>query len=432
MNATNILLMEDDQLIAEDIRATLTGQGYKVVSGYPDIFKSGEEFPANIDRLVTERQIGLVLMDINLSSQLDGIDLVKHIHRKSDVPVIYISGISKPMTILRAKETEPYAYLLKPFSPRQLSSQVEMTLQLYRSAKKKKADLEEKTGVWYLSLTENDAVTSFSWLKKFGYAEQAIGNERDFFAIIHPDDTDNVRSALSLMRKRLIARRAFEYRIKVPSGETRWVLSKVVDAREGVTGEFNYTILSLDITQQKEREEVLRHDSSHDNLTGLLNRKAFMHELKKLLRETGLLQKNFALIFSDLDKFKQVNDTHGHEIGDALLKSVAERFQHVIKKKDLLARFGGDEFAFVIRDLKKSADIHHIAQRIIDSLLNPIIVGNLSLQTSVSLGIALPEAVSGTAESLLRTADEAMYEAKKDQKTRYRLFRHSAEAILKS
>ena len=431
MKQTNILLMEDDFLIAEDIKTTLAGQGYKVISGYPSIFNAGEEFPENIDRLVSESQIGLILMDINLSSQLDGIDLVRHIHKKSDIPVIYISGVSKPFTIMRAKETEPYAYLLKPFSAAQLSSQVEMTLQLYRSARQKKAELEEKTGVWYLSVHGDNVQTSFTWLKKFGFAEQAIGDEEAFFGIVHPDDAENVRVSLKVLKRRLAQKRTFEYRIVGPSGEVHWVLSKIVDARKGSQGEFNYTILSLDVTHQKVREEELRYDSAHDNLTGLLNRKAFMRELNKLLQETGVFQKNFALIFSDLDRFKQVNDSHGHEVGDCLLKAVAERFQHAIKKKDLLARFGGDEFAFVIRDLKKSADVHYVAQRILNSLESPIRIGDLSLQTSVSLGVAMPEAVSGTAESLLRNADKAMYEAKKDPTHRYKILRHIFDPTLK-
>lgn len=432
MKPTSILLMEDDLLIAEDIKATLVSQGYNVVSGYPGIFHAGEDFPENIDRLVSESQIGLILMDINLSSQLDGIDLVKHIHKKSDIPVIYISGVSKPFTIMRAKETEPYAYLLKPFSAAQLSSQVEMTLQLYRSARQKKADLDEKTGVWYLSAHGDNVQTSFTWLKKFGFAEQAIGDEEAFFAVVHADDVENVRASLSVLKRRLATKRAFEYRIVSPGGEVHWVLSKIVDARKGSLGEFNYTILSLDVTHQKVKEEELRYDSAHDNLTGLLNRKAFMRELNKLLKETGVFQKNFALIFSDLDKFKQVNDSHGHEVGDALLKAVAERFQHSIKKKDLLARFGGDEFAFVIRDLKKSADVHYVAQRILDSLARPIHVGDLSLKISVSLGVAMPEAVSGTAESLLRNADKVMYEAKKDPAHRYKILRHVFDSTLKA
>ncbi len=258
MVKTNILLMEDDLVIAEDIKATLTRQGYKVVSGYPGIFNAGEEFPDNIDRLVSDSHIGLILMDINLSSQLDGIDLVKHIHEKSDVPVIYISGVSKPFTIMRAKETEPYAYLLKPFSPAQLSSQVEMTLQLYRSARQKKTDLEEITGVWYLSVQGDDVQTSFSWLKKFGFAEQAIGDEEAFFAILHAEDVENVRAALNMLKRRLVSKRAFEYRIVSPSGEIHWVLSKIVDARKGNMGEFSYTILSLDVTHQGIKEGSAR------------------------------------------------------------------------------------------------------------------------------------------------------------------------------
>ena len=427
MKPTNILLMEDDRIIAEDIRGTLMNHGYGVISGYPEIFNAGDEFPANIDRMIADSGIALVLMDIDLNSQLDGVDLVKHIHRKSDVPVIYISGMSKPETVLRARQTEPYAYLLKPFSTAQLRSQIEITLQLHESAKKRKAELEEKAGVWQLVTSPGGIETSFSWLTAFGVAENRIHSEEDFFEIVHPEDLETLRLSLSLLRRKLVSRRAFEYRILPQPGEVRWVLNKIVDARKKSDQEFAYTILSLDITHQKTREEVLLHDSSHDSLTGLLNRRAFMDELNKLIRETGMLQKNFALIFSDLDNFKEINDNYGHDTGDELLKNVALRFQQAIKKKDVLARFGGDEFAFIIRDLKRSGDIHYVAQRIVDSLNAPIAVAGHYLKISVSLGVAMPEAVSGDAETLLKRADIAMYKAKKDKSTRYWLFRPNME-----
>jgi diguanylate cyclase (GGDEF)-like protein len=429
MHPANILLMEDDGIIAADIQTTLRQAGYGVITGYPEIFNAGDEFPDNIDRMIVDAHINLVLMDINLNSQLDGVDIVKHIHLKTDIPVIYISGISKPETVRRAKESEPYAYLLKPFSPAQLRSQVEMTLQLYQSSRKKKAELEEKTGVWHLTVSKTGIQTTFAWLSLFGFGEDKIRSEEDFLQIIHPEDVDGMRHSVGFLKRKLISKRSFEYRILDGNGETRWVLSKIVDARTKPTGEFCYTILSLEITQQKKREEGLLYDSSHDNLTGLLNRKAFMEELDKLIRDTGLLQKNFALIFSDLDNFKQVNDDYGHETGDRLLKSVATRFRQAIKKKDLLARFGGDEFAFIIRDLKKSADIHYVAQCILNSLHAPLFIDGHKLTIGISLGVAMPEAVSGTAESLLKNADKAMYHAKKDQYSRYKLFRPNIEQL---
>lgn len=425
--ATKILLVEDDRIIEQDIRTTLTDEGYSVISGYPEIFKGGEEFPDNIDKMISEAGIDLVLMDINLSSQLDGIDIVKHIKLKSDIPVIFLSAISKQETVLRARETEPYAYLLKPFSPAQLCSQIAMTLQLHASTRRQKAELEKKTGLWQLSITETRIKTSFSWLCRFGFRGNEIMTEEDFFAVVHPDDIENLRLSLKLLKRKLVRRRAFEYRLICADGATRWILSKIIDARRISEQELQYTLVSMDITPQKNREETLLHDSSHDALTGLLNRKAFMEELNKLLKKTSVTDKNFALIFSDLDDFKRVNDEYGHEAGDELLRSVAGRFRQSVKKGDIVARFGGDEFAFIIRDLKKSADVHFIAQRIVDYLHQPAKVGVHSLQISISLGIAMPEAVSGTAESLLKNADQAMYRAKKNRHGSYQIFRHAFE-----
>lgn len=428
MSAANILLMEDDQLIAENIRTTLNDQGYNVISGFPEIINNHQAVLTDLQKTIQESNIGLVLMDINLSAEIDGIDLVKQIHKVSDVPVIYISASSKAFTILRAKETEPYAYLLKPFTPGQLISQIHMTLQLYQSTKNRQADIEEKSGVWQLASTPVGLMTSFTWLRKFGFREAAINNMEDFMDIVHPDDKDAIRVSLKMLQKNLILKRTIEYRLITKTSEIRWILSKIIDARKLPSGDLVYKLLSVDITPQKNVEEELRYDSSHDSLTHLLNRKALMQHLEKLIRESGMLQKNFALIFSDLDKFKNVNDDYGHDVGDLLLVGVAERFQTAIKKKDLLARFGGDEFAFLIRDLKKSADIHYIAQKIVNSLQEPIKVKDISIPVSVTMGIAMPEAVSGNAETLLRNADKAMYEAKKDPKNRYKIFRQFGKA----
>lgn len=427
MHKTNILLMEDDHLIAEDIKATLTDQGHHVITGYPDIFNAGEEFPENIDRLVRESHIGLVLMDINLSSQLDGIDLVKHIHKKSDVPVIFISGVSKPYTILRAKETEPYAYLLKPFSQEQLKHQVKITLQLYQSVKEKKSDLAENAGVWHMTTTPSGIKTSFAWLSSFGFDAEYIQSEDDFMAIVHPDDAENIRESVNLLKKRLVKKRAFAYRIVDPRGKTHWILSKIIDARKHTATECHYTILSLDITEQKAKDDELVYDSSRDSLTGLVNKKAFMDKLEKLLLETDYVQKHFAVFVLVLDNFAQITSVHGQNIASQLLKKITGRFKGIIKKKDILAHFEDGKFAFIIRDLKKVADVHFVAQRIINSTIKQFIFDSLELRTSITIGIALPGTLSDNAELLLTNAEKAMEHAKSDKTLRYRIFKpHSS------
>jgi CheY-like chemotaxis protein len=124
----NILVLEDEQISAENMRTVLKAEGYRVITGYPEIFTNQAGFPDSIDQIITAESISLVLMDINLGSHLDGIDIVKHIRRQWEIPVIYVTGQQDTATILRARKTEPSAYLLKPFRLHQLKSQIQRAL----------------------------------------------------------------------------------------------------------------------------------------------------------------------------------------------------------------------------------------------------------------------------------------------------------------
>ena len=179
---------------------------------------------------------------------------------------------------------------------------------------------------------------------------------------------------------------------------------------------------------RKFKDAGFRHDSLHDELTGLPNRKVLMNEMRYLMNNLPGLVGTFALIFADLDKFKEINAEFGHLVGDNLLREVAKRFQNAVKKSDLVVRFGGDEFVFLIKGLDTPTQIHTIAQRIIDSLREPITLESHSIQACASLGIALQESDSSDPLLLLKQADTAMYEAKNNPRLRYSIFKDGDES----
>ena len=167
-----------------------------------------------------------------------------------------------------------------------------------------------------------------------------------------------------------------------------------------------------EVTERKQVEERLLHDAVHDALTGLPNRHLFMQRLGESLFRFNQGGGQFAVLFLDLDRFKVVNDSLGHHVGDELLVAVARRLQESVRTGDTVARFGGDEFAILLRDLDETADATAIAARVADAVAAPVNLSGYEVFTSVSIGIALASNGYERPEYLLRGADMAMYQAK--------------------
>ena len=178
--------------------------------------------------------------------------------------------------------------------------------------------------------------------------------------------------------------------------------------------------------EARESEERLRHQSLHDGLTGLPNRALFLDRLELALARAERRESDPALLFCDLDGFKQVNDTNGHLLGDELLRAIPARLNGVIRAEDTLSRFGGDEFAVLCADLPEPTDVLLVAERLIAQLREPFVINGTPLQLGASIGIAFATESLGTADALLRAADAAMYEAKREGGNRYRVA-HQAE-----
>ncbi len=244
--------------------------------------------------------------------------------------------------------------------------------------------------------------------------EELVG--KNAFDYVHPDDLQQVLSAFAegLANPELYS--STEYRFRHRDGSWRYVESIVSNLLDDPdVGEL--VVNSRNITERKHIEEQLKHQALHDLLTDLPNRQLFMDRLKQALRRTKRRKgrKKVAVLFMDLDNFKVVNDSLGHEVGDRLLVAVGERIRGSLRPEDTLARFGGDEFTVIIDKVEDPADAVRVAKRIIEAHREPFVLEGQEIFIRPSIGIALGTArTTASPEEMLRDADTAMYQAKKE------------------
>jgi diguanylate cyclase (GGDEF)-like protein len=190
--------------------------------------------------------------------------------------------------------------------------------------------------------------------------------------------------------------------------------------------DFNALLDEFEVWQHSlsEQNATLSHQANHDRLTGLPNRAHFESRLEELIREARVLGTSLGLLYIDSNRFKDINDTLGHDAGDAVLVTIASRLRHAMRKGDLVARLGGDEFAALLPDLTDEIDVVGIAEALSESMLEPITLPDgHEVTTSVSIGIAMFPLHAHDVASLLRAADSAMYQAKRHGNRAWRLAR---------
>jgi diguanylate cyclase (GGDEF)-like protein/PAS domain S-box-containing protein len=238
---------------------------------------------------------------------------------------------------------------------------------------------------------------------------------------IHPDDIDHVQAEIEAAEATGLPFSA-DHRIILRNGAIRWV---------HLRGKYEYGIdgvplrrvgAVLDITRRKEAEESLSRLAKYDTLTGLPNRVALQQRLTEALETARATGQSCALMFLDLDRFKDINDTLGHAIGDALLKAVAERFAMMLRPDAVLARWGGDEFVVVLPNVRDNADAARVAHRLTSTVSEPFYIENYELVVSVSIGISMYPWDAYDEAILIRNADTAMYRAKEQSGQRYAFF----------
>ncbi|MGH1588410.1 diguanylate cyclase domain-containing protein [Methylobacterium phyllosphaerae] len=276
-------------------------------------------------------------------------------------------------------------------------------------------------GTWRYCVRTGRAQLSERMARHHGFGDEPIeiNVERDWRPRVHPDDAERT---LSDLRAAIAGKTKFvtDFRVLLPDGGVRWItgLGQVETDSAGTPTEV--VGLSLDITARKDAEAKIAHMASHDPLTGLANRTLFHACLDAELARVRRHSAAFALFCLDLDRFKVVNDTHGHLVGDALLRIVAARLRAVIRTEDTLARIGGDEFVIIQTEADQPESAAALARRLIGAVQQPIEHEGNALSVGLSVGIALAPACGDDPLSLYNSADRALYRAKAEGRNTFR------------
>jgi diguanylate cyclase (GGDEF)-like protein len=246
---------------------------------------------------------------------------------------------------------------------------------------------------------------------------------KHYMSVIKLDETEREKMLTAL---RAIKPYSDILSVFTSTDDKRYYISLSATPRYSKTGAvIGYLGVGTNVTRRIEAQGRLKHMAEHDMLTGLANRYSFQNRIEKDVAKSAE-DENVAILAIDLDNFKSINDTFGHQTGDALLNLVAKRLRKVVRGKDWAARLGGDEFVVVSREVANPMDACLVAARIVSALSRPFRLGELELKCSASVGVACAPLHADSTQSLLKCADLALYEAKGSGRSCYRLFQPPA------
>ncbi|MEQ1503641.1 MAG: EAL domain-containing protein [Myxococcota bacterium] len=284
-------------------------------------------------------------------------------------------------------------------------------------------------GLWDWDLMTDELYLSDRWWAMLGLPPVRTGRPSDWFDRVHVDDAERVREEVARHLAGSTSHFGFEFRAIHGDGHDRWFLCRGVVVRNEIGRPIRAAGSHADITDRKLVEEQLRHDALHDGLTGLANRVLLTDRLDRCIaRQVRDRQYRFALLYLDLDRFKDINDSLGHVAGDQLLVAIGDRiarsvrFSDTVARDHVLARVGGDEFVILLEEILDGAAAVRVADRLLTLLAEPFEVAGHVLFTSASIGVATSESGYLRAEDLIRDADTALYRAKAGGRGRYELF----------
>lgn len=240
--------------------------------------------------------------------------------------------------------------------------------------------------------------------------------------------SSDLHRVLPRMRALNLRNREFTEELQIVSyrNETKWIKLKSIGLFGDMGAIDGYIITVDDISQIKAKNSALRNLANTDSLTGLSNRACFHDRLKMVINRVDR-HGAAAILYIDLDKFKAINDTYGHNVGDGVIQKVAHRLSNLIRKEDTIARLGGDEFAILVSDVKSNANVANLAAKIIIELTRPMQVERLTLNAQCSIGIEHIRESRATIKSVLRNADLAVYKAKSMGRNQFCVYSPSLE-----
>jgi len=435
-----VLLIEDNLEEAELIRLMLT-QSKRETLKVEHVTRLQEGL-----QRVRAGSVDVVLLDFSLpdSSGLASFEKAREI--APHVPIVILTNLDDEEMALTAVREGAQDYLVK----RRVDN--ELLLRSIRYAIERMHgetalwESEERyalavnganDGLWDWNLKSGTAYFSPRWKSMLGYREEEIGNDIDeWFSRVHRDDSVALHKALEGHLGGQDPHFQHEHRIRCKDGASVWVLARGLAVRDAAGKSTRLAGSLTDISATKRAQEQLLHDALYDALTQLPNRTLFLDHLG-LSMDQARRRKNsvVAVLFMDLDRFKNINDSLGHSVGDELLVELARRLTHFLRPGDTVARLGGDEFAVLLNDVHGAGDATRVAERIQELIREKMVIGGREVFTCASIGVALSSPGYKRPEEILRDADTAMYRAKAAGRGCYQVFdqtmHRNAVALLK-
>lgn len=418
MNNEKIVIVEDEKIIALDLQRRLERFGYQVVGMASD----GPEAIAAAE----DREPDIILMDIMLTPTrdgiaMDGIEAARVIKSRFGIPVIFLTAYTDEKTLERAKEVEPFGYILKPFKERELYTTIDIAL--YKNSIDKKLRKQERLFSAILH-SINDAIISTDMnlvLSFMNPAAEAIAGCSEAEARGRPVSellkvTDK-RFSQDFLAQPVEGDKAFFFNdtlIKNAQGQNFVVDGSITKIHEQANTTDGYVFTLRDISELKRLSETISYQASHDILTGLSNREEFSYKLNEILKSIKSTDETEVLIVIDVDRFKAVNDACGTIAGDELLRQVAAHIQANISRRDFSARIGGDEFAIIVRDcrLEDGINVAHRLQEAVQA--GKFIWQNSVFPVTLSIGAVPLSRESQDIHAILAAGDDACHISKEE------------------
>jgi len=364
----------------------------------------------------------VILLDMNLpdSSGLASVPEIKKVAPK--MPIVMLTGLDDEDTAMSALQLGVQDYLLK--------DRIDRTLLIralrYSMERKRILDALTESEEKYKDLVDNALVGVYkSNIKgEILYVNDALGRMLEYES---PGELIAAR-AFSIYRTREERKNLigvlektgkvdnYEFEAVTKSGKTRNLLLSATLSGDILSG------MIIDISERKRMEETIKRQANHDALTGLPNRLLFSEYLGHALSQAGRDRHMVGVLYLDLDNFKEINDSLGHAAGDQMLQAVSRRLKTCLRESDTIARIGGDEYNILLPHATNENDVVTIAGKLISAFRKPFMIDSHALHTSTSIGISLYPHDGGDAETLMKNADAAMYDAKKQGRNNYRFY----------
>jgi len=430
--------MEDDNGLARLLQKSLGRKGYTV-----DIASNGRDGL----NMIEKTKYDILLVDYNMPL-LGGVDVIKALAKDCDeantlpIPAIMITAHGNENVAVEAMKLGAYDYIVKDSGTRYL----ELIPMVIEQAMQRQDMIEEQKRMFKLIAESEERYKLLVEMSPDGIAIYSSGKiifinsagikllgvkadtellERDVVDFIEEEYKEHISKILNIVE---------QDKSKMPWSCAKIVRpdKKIIDV-EMASVPLHYSdmtagqIIFRDITDRKEAEKRLEYLAHFDLLTSLPNRTLFFDRLDQFHAQAKRTKQSFALLFVDLDRFKYVNDTFGHHIGDMLLKETATRFNSCIRESDTVARMGGDEFTVILSNIKNRDDVEIVASKIVHSIMKPYKLDNYDCSVSASIGISIFPTDSHDIDMLVKMADVAMYHAKENGKNNYQFYDASIE-----